>query len=376
MPQTLRIVAPEEMGLSAPRWQQVLQFAQNLCATGTLPGLSFQVQQAGCTPGPSFFGTARLQTPHPIQPETLFLVASLTKPVVAMAVLHLVEQGRLALNQRVGDFFPRWPDPAKRLMTIRHLLTHTSGLPDQLPHNQTLRQRHAPLSEFVAGAIETPLHFPVGRGVQYQSMGYALLGSIIEAASGLPFQAYLREQLFLPWGMLDTFAGLDSGSTGHPTIAEVRVPPEQIGGEDWNWNSPYWQSLGAPWGGLLSTAEDLTRFLDVMLQPETQFPSVLSRASIEEATANRLHDFPGVSDADRRTRGWGLGWRLNWKEHRHTFCDLLPAQICGHWGATGTLMWMDRARHRAFVALSTQPVQDHAGSLIQLSNLVTAAWLN
>jgi CubicO group peptidase (beta-lactamase class C family) len=79
---------------------------------------------------------------------------------------------------------------------------------------------------------------------------------------------------------------------------------------------------------------------------------------------------------DRRTRGWGLGWRLNWKEHRHTFCDLLPAQVCGHWGATGTLMWMDRARHRAFVALSTQPVQDHEASLIQLSNLIAAAWMN
>src|SRR5690606_21854092 len=142
-----------------------------------------------------------------------------------------------------------------RATTIRHLLTHASGLPDALPNNVALRKAHAPLREFVRGACEIGLDFGPGRGVQYQSLGYALLGEIIEGVSGRSCGQYLKETFFDPLGMESTTLGAIAPRISRP-IVEIRVPEEMRGGNDWNWNSPYWQDLGAPWGGMISTADD------------------------------------------------------------------------------------------------------------------------
>ncbi|SFI23447.1 serine hydrolase domain-containing protein [Planctomicrobium piriforme] len=410
---------PEELGLCPVRWRRVCQYAERLCDEGVLPAVSLQFQREGRTTRVESFGTQRLGNSVPVDDQTLFLIASLTKPIIAMAMLLLVERGQIALNQRVIEFLPMFRDAAKRSMTIRHLLSHTSGLPDMLPNNHELRKLKSPLSAFVEGTAKVALVYPVGRGTQYQSMGYALLGPIIEAATGVPYQQFIKQELFEPLGMTRSWLGLPESMRGEENIAEVRVPDEQDGGVDWNWNSTYWRELGAPWGGMLSTAADLSRFCAAMtgagsaekrsltadnrsrtdsdsissndhsaphplpLSPEyrgegslkTVFARspLLSEASIEEATTNRLEDFQGINEIDRRTRAWGLGWRMNWKDHRSSLCELLPATICGHWGATGTLFWIDRQRQTSLVLLSTQPTGEGVSPLSMLSNMAAAA---
>jgi CubicO group peptidase (beta-lactamase class C family) len=346
----------------------------------------------GLTTGVHAFGTrsvdssAATSDSQVCRDDSLFLIASLTKPIVAMATLRLVERGELCLNDRVADIVPGFGGADRKSTTIRHLLTHTSGLPDMLPNNRALRAANAPLERFVEGACGVTLDFPPGRGMQYQSMGFALLGDIIQQVSGVTCAEFLRRELFDPLGMHDSHLGLpDEGASTSRTgadaesllsrIAEVRLPPEQAEAAGWNWNSPYWRTFGAPWGGMYSTVHDLLTFCRMILRGGTYAGGqVYSPATIAAATSNQLEYFHDLPDADRRTRGWGFGWRFNWPAHNTCFCDLLSESAFGHWGATGTLFWIDPERDAAAVILSTQPLDFGSGPVLtRLSNMIAAA---
>jgi len=368
----------EELGLDPDRWRGVLRLAEELTRSDVLPALTLAVVRRGKLLGPFAFGRRRLSDGSPpVAANDRFVIASLTKPVVAMAVMQLVEQGLIALNDRVHDVLPDYSDPPKRPTTIRHLLTHTSGLPDSLPTNLALRRAHAPLERFVEGACGVSLDFPPGRGVQYQSLGYALLGEIISRVTGTSCGKFLQKSFFEPLEMRNTSLGGfadDVGSEFPKRLAEIRVPQEMQGGDDWNWNSHYWRRLGAPWGGMISTAEDMARFCLMMLQNGgTSNGRLLSQASVATATGNRLVEFHDIPEADRRARPWGFGWRLNWPAHSASFGDLLSPIGYGHWGATGTLFWIDPAREAAAVLLSTQPLDREQSPLVRLSNLIAAS---
>lgn len=379
---------PEAVGLDPVRWDRVLQTAERLCAEGTVPALSMQVQRRGKTTGVHCFGHHRLDGTEPVDEHTLFPVASLTKPMVAMAVLLLVERGQLALNQRVVEILPEFSGSDRRPVTLRHLLTHTSGLPDMLPNNLELRRRQVPNHVFAAETCRIDLHTPPGRTAVYQSMGYALLGEIIERVTGIPYRRFLRSELFEPLGMLRTWLGLPEDLADAPEIAEVRVPDEQAEGTDWNWNSRYWRTMGAPWGGGIATTEDLSRFCRCMLTggalpPIHGVPAhetaagaarLFSPATVRLATTNRLRDFSTIPALGRDSRGWGFGWRMNWQDHWSGFCDLLSGEAYGHWGATGTLFWIDPETDAAAVILTTQPIGRQVAPHVRLSNMIAAAW--
>ena len=365
------------------RWQNVREFARQLCESDQLPALALALVHNGQTTGVAHFGRQGVDLASPpLRDDAIFLIASLTKPIVAMVTLLLVERGQLALADRVVQFIPEFDGADKRTITIRHLLSHTSGLPDMLPNNRALRASRSPLEAFVRGTCGVTLDFPPGRGVQYQSKGYALLGEIIHRVSGVPCAEFLRREIFEPLGMHDTALGTPAewweGEDGREPkvarIAEIRVPPEQQGGDDWNWNSRYWRSLGAPWGGLLSTPHDLLIFCRMMLRGGTYGNvRLFSPATVETATSNQLECLPDLPESDRRSRAWGFGWRLNWAAHGSCFGDLLSPRAYGHWGATGTLFWIDPARDAAAVILTTQPMTRDAPHLTRLTNLIVAA---
>jgi CubicO group peptidase (beta-lactamase class C family) len=94
---------------------------------------------------------------------------------------------------------------------------------------------------------------------------------------------------------------------------------------------------------------------------------------VAAATRNQLAAFHDVPETDRRTRPWGFGWRMNWLAHAACFGDLLPAEAFGHWGATGTLFWMDRSTGTAAVMLSSQPMVKDRSPLVRASNAIAAA---
>jgi len=379
-PTPLAIGSSDQLGLHELRFTQARRHLTAWAASREIPAAALLVGRAGRVIEPLFFGHhADRPDAAPLNHDAIFLIASITKPIVGLGVLQLVERGELALDDRVERYLPHFGKHGKHGITLRHLLTHTSGLPDMLPNNLELRGDQAPLSAFVEGACQLSPDFPAGRGVQYQSLGFAILGEVVHRVAGVPCADWLRKHLFEPLGMVDTALGApDSwfeGSTPRVhRIAELRLPPEQREAPHWNWNSRYWRQLGAPWGGLLTTPADLGRLAAFLLgwspQAETQ---VLSRASIAAATRNQLEGMREVPADDRRCRPWGLGWRLNWPAHSANFGDLLAPGTYGHWGATGTVMWLDPAHNACCILLTTRPQEPGGEFLARISNIVAAS---
>lgn len=371
----------EQCGLDPARWNAALAMIRDWCDRDVIPSAGLLVARNGHTPGPQLFGRQGAAANSPaVRPDAIFLIASITKPIVAMGVMLLIERGQLTLNDRVVDFFPEFGKKGKIPTTIRHLLTHTSGLPDMLPDNVELRKQHSPRSAFVAGTCEVTPDFPAGRSVQYQSTGIAMLGAIIEKISGLSCGQFLRREFFGPLGMTDTELGApDDWFAGmHPRvnrIAELRVSADQADVADWNWNSRYWRQLGAPWGGLLTTPWDLGLFAQLMLNGgRAGDKSLLASATIVEATRNQLAPMKDVPDEERRFRPWGFGWRLQWANHASTFGDLVSPTAFGHWGATGTMLWIDPASDSFALILTTQPLDGSQASFQRLSNAIVGAF--
>jgi CubicO group peptidase (beta-lactamase class C family) len=367
---------PEEVGLVPARWEAVRQQVLNRCSDGTLPSAGIIAGRSGAIVEPFFAGQQRLDQTAPIRDDAAFLVASITKPIVAMAALILIERGQMALSDKVIEYIPEFGKNGKNGIRIRHLVTHTSGLPDMLPNNVELREQEAPLSAFVAGTCECELDFAPGKGVKYQSMGLAILGEIVQRVSGMTCAEFVSQEIFEPLGMADShlgvpgewFAGDDPIAN---RIAEIQVPEVQQDAV-WNWNRPYWRQLGAPWGGLVTTPGDLAKFCNMMLgHSET---AVLAPATIRSATRNQIEVMPDVPEVDRRTRGWGLGWRLSWPAHSANFGDFLGPNTYGHWGATGTVLWIDPDLDAFFVLLTTRPQEPHGKYLAQISNMAAAAF--
>lgn len=373
---------PQAIGLDTARWQHVLDLFDSWCAADAIPAATVLVAREGRSTGAHYFGRQTLAAASaPLREDAIFLVASITKPIVAMALLTLVERGYLSLGDRVREHVPEFGTTGKYGITVRNLLTHTSGLPDMLPNDRELRGANAPFSEFVEQIYAVKPDFPAGRGVRYQSMGFAMIGEIINRVTGQSYRDYVREHIFQPLGMNDSSLGApESWFEGNEPrvsrIPEIRTPPNQTAHTDWNWNSKYWRTFGAPWGGLLTTPSDLARFAQMMLNGgELGGVRILSPATVAAATRNQLASMREVPEDERRCRPWGLGWRLYWPAESVNFGDLVGPRTYGHWGATGTALWIDPDLKAFAIILTTQPQEPHGKYLARATNAIAAAFV-
>lgn len=309
-----------------------------------------------------------------LRDDALFLVASLTKPMVAATVLQLVEQGAFSLNERVVDLLPEFRGEGKHRITIRHLLTHASGLPDQLPDNESLREQHAPFERFHAGVCDVDLSFTPGTNVRYQSMGFVLLRKIVEKVAGQPLRTWMSSALFDPLEMRDSYLGIDtSDSSLKARIVGIRLSEPAFSAAG-NWNSDYWRGFGAPWGGLIARPEDVAKFCQMFLKQGAACDGapLLSRNSAEAAVLNQVMPYRDLGEQDRRFRPWGFGWQHNWLAHPQCFGDLLGSHVVGHWGATGCLMWIDMQRKLGLVICTSEPSDVSRSLIVRISNAVLA----
>lgn len=368
----LPIAKPEAIGLDAVRLKRAEQLMQEWATQDRIPGAGWVVGRRGRTIEPRFVGRQHPVKDAPLlRRDSLFLIASITKPVTVGAVMMLVERGLLTLEDRVASIVPRFGVNGKREVQLRHLMTHTSGLPDMLANNEALRRAHRPFSAFIDEVCKLKLLFPPGTRVNYQSMGTAMLAEVLHQVTGITLPEFLRREVFTPLGMKDTSLGWNPAAKER--IASVRVPRE-MEKEDWNWNSPYWLGFGAPWGGLITSPADLAIYCQMMLNGGS-FGStrIFSPATVRVMTLNQLATMPQVPEEERRCRPWGLGWRLNWPGHSSNFGDLLGPRTYGHWGATGTLCWVDPDAEAFLILFTTQPQEPEGRFLARLSNVVASA---
>ena len=316
--------------------------------SGRLQVATFCVRRAGEMLHQDSFGKAS-------SIDTRFLVASITKPMTAAAVMILKDLGELRLRDPVSRFIPEFSRGRRSQITVRHLLTHTSGLPDQLPDSVPLRQRQAPLAEFVRKTITTPLLFQPGTRCKYQSMGFLLAAEIVERITGRPLRDFLRAEIFEPLGMTRTALGIGGSDVSATAQCQIENSSGVYGGgegtDSWNWNSLYWRDLGAPWGGAHSTAVDLARFLEYFLHPDGSW---LKTASAKAMIADQNGGL---------NRPWGLGFSVNPRHFGHSYSP----RVFGHWGATGTLAWADPTSDSVCIVLTTLPWEFSKDLLKQVS---------
>jgi CubicO group peptidase (beta-lactamase class C family) len=366
------IARPDALGLDPAALRRADELMQRWITEDRIPAAGWCVGRRGRMIEPRLVGRQRPEKDAPaLRRDALFLIASITKPLTATAILMLLERGRLALDDRVSEFVPAFAANGKRDVLIRHLMTHTSGLPDMLPDNEQLRRAHRPLADFIQETCKLPLLFPPGTRVNYQSMGIAMLAEIVHQVSGASLADFLAREVFAPLEMTDTSLGVQGMRVER--VAGVRVPAQLVRA-DWNWNSPYWLGFGAPWGGLVTTPGDLANFCQMMLNGGSLGKvRILSPASVRAMTTNQLLAMPRIPEEERRCRPWGLGWRLNWPGHSANFGDLLGPRTYGHWGATGTLCWIDPETESFLVLFTTQPQEPEGRFLARLSNVVASA---
>ncbi|QDU78684.1 Penicillin-binding protein 4* [Polystyrenella longa] len=369
---------PAVVGLCPERWTGISKQAAAWCAADAIPAISYLMGKESNATEVVRLGRQQVNSDKPLATDSIFLVASITKPIVGTAVLQLLEQGELMLNDKVRKFIPEFKGTGKNSITLRHLLTHSSGLPDMLPNDFDLRNAHAPLSRFIEGICQADLLFTPGESVSYQSMGFCLLGEVIQRITSLPCADYLHQSIFAPLQMHDTALGApDNWYEGDKPkanrIAEIRLPETQLAA-NWNWNEKYWQSLGAPWGGLLTTPEDLSRFAAMMLnEGHFEDATILSPATVRVATTNQLNAMIDMPEKERRCRPWGLGWKLTWPGYSAHFGDLHSPNTFGHWGSTGTLLWMDPENNSFGIILCTEPQEPHGPYLARMTNRMRAS---
>ena len=323
--------------------QNAFQLIQTQIDNGTLHHAVLHVQR-GAEVTEKAFGKAK--------PDSMFLLGSITKPLTAAALMVLVDRGEVKLSDAAVKVLPEFNEGARKDITIEQLLTHTSGLPDQLEDNNALRARHAPLAEFVKGAVRTPLLFAPGTQYHYQSMGILLSAEIVERVTKTSLHQFLQEHVFTPLGMNRTVLGLGTFSKADMVPMQTEHAAPEAGGGDptareWDWNSDYWRNLAAPWGGAHSTAADIATFLRSFIHPTGK---VLS-----ESTARlMITDHTPKLEAHR-----GIGFMVG-PTGLGKGCS---ARTFGHSGSTGTLAWADPATDTTFVLLTSLP-KNVSGDLI------------
>lgn len=276
--------------------------------------------------------------------DAMFLLGSISKPINVTAMMSVFDQGKFQLDDPVKKFLPGFAGEGREKVTIRHLLTHVSGLPDQLEKNNELRKQHAPLTAFVEETLRTPLSFPPGTQYQYSSMGILLAARIAEIASGTDILTLVAKRVFEPLGMKHSAQGLGAFKLADLVPCQMDgAAPESGGGDptakEWDWNSPYWRKLGAPWGGTHASAPDIARLLDELMHARGKV--------VKPKTARLMTQNHNPAGLTPRGLGFGVG-----KGAGSPGCS---ERTFGHSGSTGTVCWADPARDAICVILTSLP---------------------
>ena len=288
--------------------------------------------------------------------EAMFLLGSISKPITVTALMSLFDRGLFKLDEPLSKFIPQFKSGQREQVTMQHLLTHVSGLPDQLPENNELRSKHASLAEFADHAVRAPLHFSPGTKYEYSSMAILLAARAAELISGTDLLNLIEKTVFQPLKMQHSAQGLGRFRLEDMVSCQTEYAAPEAGGgdpkaKDWDWNSGYWRKLGAPWGGTHASAPDVARFLAELLNE--------TGTAVKPATARLMvknHNAPKVTP---RGLGLNIGPSAGSKG-----CS---EKTFGHTGSTGTLAWADPATHTICVVLTSLParaVQPHPRDLM------------
>ncbi len=297
-------------------------------------------------------GLANIANHRPMRPDTIFWIASMTKPTTATAIMMLQEEGKLSVEDLVSKYIPEFAglktvDGKPARITIRHLLTHTSGLAE-FQRGQARKVRV--LAEAIPCYIDRPVRYEPGSKWVYCQSGINTAGRIIEIASGTSLDRFLEERLFGPLGMKDTGFYLNDEQASRVAMTYEKkdgklIPTEEdlLAGR----NPTHHDRFPAANGGLYSTAPDYARFCQMILNHgELDGRRYLKPETVKQMTSLQTGNLEtGFTPGN----GWGLGWCV--VRHPQGITSMLSPGSFGHGGAFGTQAWIDPVKKRVYVLM-------------------------
>jgi CubicO group peptidase (beta-lactamase class C family) len=319
---------------------------EGFVAEGQISGAVTLVAQHGRVVHLAAVGKADLEHDTPMATDSIFRIASMTKPVTATAIMILADEGKLSIDDPVEKYIPAFANVKYRgakpayPVTIRHLLTHTSGLGGRQECEKTL----AATADMLAAR---PLEFQPGQWWDY-SPGMNVCGRIIEVVSGQPYQDYLAERIFRPLGMKDTTFYPTPDQCRRLAVAYVQNNdgPKLVPATGLVIDKPG-ETAPSPSGGLYSTAGDMFRFYQMILNGgELEGRRIVSAEAVQAMTTVQTGDLKtGFTPGN----GWGLGWCIVRQPQGVT--GMLSPGTFGHGGAIGTQGWIDPRRQAIFLLM-------------------------
>jgi CubicO group peptidase (beta-lactamase class C family) len=386
---------PEDVGLCSRRIERVETWMRQWVSTGRLAGIEVMINRRGHTAFHRCHGKRDLARNADATPETIYRIYSMTKPLTAVAIMMLYEEGQFQLDDPIARYLPGFTDqrvftgggygamltePATRDITFRDLLTHTSGLTygfmqatpvDAIYRAQKLDLPGSvePLGDIIARLAKVPLIAQPGSEWNY-SISSDVLGHLIAVIAGQPFDQFLRERVIRPLDMVDTDFFIPSDKVNRFAANYEKGPDGRLRLLDDPETSRFLQPSRAPsgGGGLLGTAADYMQFCQMLLnQGVLGSTRLLGRKTVELMTRNHLNGDmaamgqPRFAESNYHGIGFGLGFSV--------MLDPATAQIVGSpgeyaWGGmASTAFWIDPEEEMAVVMMtqltpsSTYPVR-------------------
>jgi CubicO group peptidase (beta-lactamase class C family) len=398
---------PEAVGLSSQRLQRLTDAFTADVNSGRIPGAVVLIMRNGKVAYSQAFGYQDRAAQTPMQPDAVFRIASMTKPLTMVAALMLAEEGKIQIMDPASVYLPQLKqlqvgvevkegsgerqlvlEPARREITVQDLMRHTSGMTYGIFGDSLVQRAYRAAgtmddqqtnADLIAKLAKLPLAFQPGAAFEY-GMSNDVIGRIVEVTGGMDLNRFIVERIARPLGMTDTAFLLDRTQTARLAQPQAipGAPAVVIGYNPAK--PPKWFSGG---GGLLSTAEDYARFSQMLLNGgELGGVRILSRKNVELMTSNHLP--PGVgygaftmelgltAPLPQYGQGYGLGLGVREEAGR----SMVPGSVGDYYwgGATGPYFWVDPSEQ--LVAVLMMQVADiqlrtHYRSLLR--NLVYQA---
>ncbi|MDR3370850.1 serine hydrolase [Rhodoferax sp.] len=363
---TLQSVIPEKMGLSTERLQRLMAVLQREVDDKRLPGAVAVVARHGKTALLESVGQLNPATGEAMRCDARFRIYSMTKPIMSVAAMMLVEQGRLLLSDPVAKFLPEFAQQkvavqeggalelqaVQRDATVHDLLRHTAGMtyeflgsgPVQRQYAQLrLGSRDRSLAEFTQSLAGLPLMYQPGSVFEY-SRATDVLGRVVEVVADQPLQHFMQEQVFDPLRMPDTAFNVPPEFHGHIAEPFARDPDGGLQMKVIDVRTD--AALVSGGGGLISTAQDYARFLQFMLnRGELEGVRLLGPRTVDFMTTDHLGDIPLAAGGSRALLPAGHGFGLGFAVRKHLGVAPVPGSVGTYfWGGlAGTSFFVDPA---------------------------------
>lgn len=292
-------------------------------------------------------GMADIDSKRPMAADSVFWIASMTKPITATAVMMMQDEGKLSVDDPVSKYLPEFTGD-KAGITIKQCLTHSSGLSDLTPAETKDLTTLGQLTPVIAAK---PLQFPPGGKWQYCQTGINTAARIVEVVSGKAFPEFLQERLFDPLGMVDT-----SFYPGEKQVARLASAYKKAAAGALEKAGLFFLNGKSPSdkghypmanGGLFSTAGDYAKFAQMILRGgESGGKRYLKPESVQQMTSVQSGD---LTTGFTPGNGWGLGWCVVREPQGVTAA--LSSGTFGHGGLFGTQAWIDPVKQRVFVMM-------------------------